>query len=355
MPDLQGLKPYIHVFSILSILPSAIYLLLAALVAGRLARAPRLLQPYRFLPRSGQLLLIWKFATCVGASACELLCLAAWVRHTEDFAGSTITIAALATRASASVSHQTLSGWFCSADGLHAQILTLPIIWLEFFRQIEGSTILPLFLTISTLCDIARVRTFAITHYDDSKLFFGSFVAAFSLRIFLWVLETAAKQSFVERAEGDIEVTYEESSSFLAKLFMTSTNPVLIKGFRANLTITSLGAIHSRYETQALYDHGNKEWERHLACGKARPLLRTLFSAFGSTLLIPVVPCVIYSCAQITAPTLITDVINFIESYQTGNPADAQDVANGWGLVGAYLLVYVISSLAFGLFQMGVL
>lgn len=199
------------------------------------------------------------------------------------------------------------------------------------------------------------MRTFAITHYDDSKLFFGSFVAAFSLRIFLWILETASKQKFVERAEGDIEVTYEESSSFFAKLFITSIDPVLLKGFRTSLTITSLGAIHSRYETQALYDRGNKEWERHLASGKSKPLLRTLFSAFGSTLLIPVVPCVIYSCAQITAPTLITAVINFIESYQTGNPADAQDAANGWGLVGAYLLVFFISSLAFGLFQMSVL
>jgi hypothetical protein len=38
-----------------------------------------------------------------------------------------------------------------------------------------------------------------------------------------------------------------------------------------------------------------------------------MLSAFGMTLLAPVLPCVLFSLAQITVPTMVSDVINFIE------------------------------------------
>lgn len=80
-----------------------------------------------------------------------------------------------------------------------------------------------------------------------------------------------------------------------------------------------------------------------------------MFSSFGFTLLAPILPCVVAALAQVTAPTLISDVIAFIESYSTGNPADEQPVANGWGLVAAYGLVFTIYSLSWSLFQMSCL
>jgi cobalamin biosynthesis protein CobD/CbiB len=89
--------------------------------------------------------------------------------------------------------------------------------------------------------------------------------------------------------------------------------------------------------------------------GKRFPLLRTMFSAFGSTLIAPVLPCIIYALASITQPILITHVIKFVESYQTGNSADQQPVAHGWGLVAAYALVFLTSTLSWSMFQMAAL
>lgn len=245
---------------------------------------------------------------------------------------------------------------------VHYQILTLPMLWLEFFRCLHGSPILPLFFTIVSLCDASRVRTFALLNLgytgessSGSLLFFATFTIGFSARIILWFLETAPKYAFVERAEGDKGITHEETSSFFAHLMITSVNPVMLRGFRTDLTIQSLGPIHSMYDADHLYEKGAPHWERHCASGKSRPLLRTMFSAFGETLLAPILPCIICSLALITQPTLISSVIKFVESYSTGNPADRQPVANGWGLVGAYALVFIISTLAWSSFQMSAL
>lgn len=179
---------------------------------------------------------------------------------------------------------------------------------------------------------MVRIRTFAFIELQDHKFFFAGFAGAFACIGLSWLLETVPKGAFVERAEGDPVITDEETSSFWARVLITSVNPVLWKGFRTGLNIQSLGHIHSRYEAEKLYDAGYPQWERHLsvyarqwsrlpeadptfcsAKGGKHPLFRAMLSAFGMTLLAPVLPCILFSLAQITVPTLITDVINFIE------------------------------------------
>lgn len=140
----------------------------------------------------------------------------------------------------------------------------MPLLYFEFFRRYQASPLFPLYLTIVTICDIARVRTFALTVIHASPLFFGSFVAAYACRAVSWLLETAPKGAFVERADGDKVITGEETSSFFAKLFITCVDPVLLKGFRQDLTLQSLGAIQSRYESEYLFEVGNPLWKRHV-------------------------------------------------------------------------------------------
>jgi hypothetical protein len=95
-------------------------------------------------------------------------------------------------------------------------------------------------------------------------LFFGAFVAGYTCRILSWLLEIAPKGAFVERAEGDKVITAEETSSFFAKIFITCVDPVLLKGFRTELTIPSLGAIQSQYESEYLYERGRPLWEHYV-------------------------------------------------------------------------------------------
>ncbi|KAK9899697.1 P-loop containing nucleoside triphosphate hydrolase protein [Cystobasidium minutum MCA 4210] len=322
--------------SILAIPASGIFILLCVVTLHHLKGKPRLMQPYRYLPSLGKQLVGWKVGVATAATIADLVALAAWVSQLTSTPGNTLVIASLALRSAAS-------------------LLQIPLAYLEFFRRYQASPLLPLYLTIVTLCDIARIRTFAITFSHVSPFFFGTFVTGFSCRALSWLLETAPKGAFVERAEGDRYISAEETSSFFAKLFITCVDPVLLKGFRHDLTPQSLGLVQSRYEAEYLYEVGRPLWEKHIASGKRFPLLRTMFSAFGSTLLAPILPCIVYSLASITQPTLVNHVINFVESYQTGDPADREPVSHGWGLVGAYALVFLTSTLSWSLFQMSAL
>lgn len=318
--------------AILAILPNAIFSILALYLLHDLTfrRTTRLISSFKYLPKLGKTLLLAKIGAAGLSLLFDILALAAYVRSNGE---DTVT-ASLAT-------------------SLMASCLCLPVLHMEFFRRLRASPLVTLYLTISTLYNAARIRTFAIIGLSSpNPFFFVTFVAGYACRIVLWFLEAAPKSAFVETAEGDKPLAHEETSSFVARLFITSVDPVLWKGFRSDLTIPSLGSIHSQYDSETLFDNGFPHWQKHLSTGRKHPLIRTMFSCYGSVLLAPVIPCIIYSLAQATQPTLISDVIRFIESYKTANPAP---VEHGWGLVAAYGLVFLISTFSWGLFQMNAL
>lgn len=237
------------------------------------------MQPYRFLPALGKQLVGWKVGISLVTFAVDIIALAAWnASSLGKVAGNGIVIASLCLRMTASVSLQDLPpvwkvwGSYIPALQRHtklilaqtSQVLQIPLVYMEFFRRYQASPLFPLYLTIVTICDIARVRTFALTILSVSPLFFASFVTGFACRSVSWVLETAPKGAFVERAEGDKVITAEETSSFFAKLFITCVDPVLLKGFRQDLTLSSLGAIQSRYESEHLLEVGDPLWRYHV-------------------------------------------------------------------------------------------
>lgn len=279
--------------AILSIPASCIFTLVAPFLLFRLHNAQRVLNPFQYLGRLGQQLIIWKTATVIALCITDILALAAWASSKSSVPGSNVVLSALALRVVASVSPFELahtprlrstwtrrcrqSGAVAAGAGANAlsatcltrtstgQALAVPLVYLEFFRRLHGSPLLPLYLSVTILCDAARVRTFAFTVLQNSSaFFFAAFVASFALQILAWILETAPKGRFVERAEGDHGITEEETSSFFARLLITSVDPVLIKGFKTTMTIQSLGSIHSNYDAEHLYEVGEPEWQKHM-------------------------------------------------------------------------------------------
>lgn len=122
---------------------------------------------------------------------------------------------------------------------------------------------------------MVRIRTFTSLDLANHKLFLGGFIGAFACLALSWIFETLPKGAFVERAEGDAVITTEETSSFWARVLITSVDPVLWKGFRTGLNIQSLGHIHSRYEAERLYELGYPQWEKQLCVEPA--LTRLLY------------------------------------------------------------------------------
>lgn len=231
-------------------------------VLFRLRKAERLITPYRYLPSLGKQLIISKVGTAALAGICDILALAAWLATKQNTPGNPTVIASLGVRTAASVSRDRTKS--CNQADISHQVLTLPLVYLEFFRKLQASPILTLFLLATALCDAARVRTFAFVDLSGSKLFFATFTAAYAFRLVLLLLETAPKDRFVEKAEGDRPLAAEETSSFIARILITSVDPVLWRGFRGQLSLPALGAIHSQYDAGTLYETGHPHWERHL-------------------------------------------------------------------------------------------
>ena len=72
--------------------------------------------------------------------------------------------------------------------------------------------------------------------------------------------------------------------------------PILLRGAKTQLTLDNLDPISDDLDCIALWDHGKVQWEKELARGGKHPLIWTLLKAFPSTVLAPLLPCVIF-CA----------------------------------------------------------
>jgi ATP-binding cassette, subfamily C (CFTR/MRP), member 1 len=89
----------------------------------------------------------------------------------------------------------------------------------------------------------------------------------------------------------------------------------------------------------------------------SKSLLWALVRAFLPAILLPAIPQAAYTAAQLTVPFLVSDTISFAESYaaaSASNPGGSsssvspQPESHGWGLVGAWGLVYLVIAVSAG-------
>jgi len=68
----------------------------------------------------------------------------------------------------------------------------------EHYRCFRSSQLLSVFLLVTTIFDVARLRSFILVQYDDKKLaFVVGFLLAFASKAMLFVLENISKRSIL--------------------------------------------------------------------------------------------------------------------------------------------------------------
>ncbi|KAH8924347.1 P-loop containing nucleoside triphosphate hydrolase protein [Atractiella rhizophila] len=140
----------------------------------------------------------------------------------------------------------------------------------------------------------------------------------------------------------------ESTAGFFSRLCFIWYFPILWKGAHKPLTMDDLGDIDDALESTALWETGDKVWQKNREKNANRPLIRSLLTAFAFPLAAPVVPCLVRSLAVIAQPLLIGDLVHFISTYSTDDP---QPSYIGWSLVSAFGLVLVIIALSDGMKQ----
>lgn len=180
-----------------------------------------------------------------------------------------------------------------------------------------------------------QLRTYVTAGVLHAK-FFALFVVSFVARTCYLVVELAQKRRFAIQPTA-----LETTSSILSRLFFVYLFPLLIGGFKRAFDLDDLVAFGLPPILSGVPANAALTKALSRSKGAARtPIFIPSMRAFLSQFLAPVVPKCILIATTFTQPFLVESMLAFVDSYTNSNGA-RDDPAHGWGLVGAYAIVYL--------------
>ncbi|KAL5086662.1 hypothetical protein Trisim1_008747 [Trichoderma cf. simile WF8] len=301
--------------SILSILPSLIFLLLALSRCFLVWKRPTLLrQPL-------DVLLCSKMLAFLGFGATQIALIIQYA--VSDRAFTKVSIAA-------------------SAISLVTLLPSAILSYLDHHRSIRPSTLLCSFLALATLFDVSQARTLWLRH-DGSPLP-ATFTAAVAFRFCMLLLESVEKRSLLK------EVYRSYSPEALGSIFNRSVfwwlNRLLLRGSASVLRQEDLMSL----DPQLLPSSANPS-DFGSAWAKANKdtshaLFKTTITFFLKQFLPIFLPRVFLIGFNIAQPLLIYRAVSLLAENQSQDRQNA-----GHGMIGATILVYLGIALSTGLYK----
>ncbi|PWN46197.1 P-loop containing nucleoside triphosphate hydrolase protein [Ceraceosorus guamensis] len=276
---------------------------------------------------------------------------------------------------------------------LVAAIAAIPLSYLERRKTARGDALLPLYLFGSCLFDACRIRTFAHVDVVHNSAFFALSIATVVVKGFMLIIENTS---------GIPSHTHpEERASFASRLFFLWLYPTIWKGYKLSKTrglqLTDLDTLAPEYcgnslrvimedawqpaspaalerrrqrravsrrtelfemwkarsngkkkndsdSSLAMEDLEMRDVEELDAAQTSLPppphnLVYALAIGFPVSLFLPIIPRLIVTAATLAQPFLVSKTLAFAQSSGT---ATDSPTAYGWGLVGAYALIYLV-------------
>lgn len=221
---------------------------------------------------------------------------------------------------------------------LFASLLMVPLSYWEHTTTAQPSTILTLYLLLECLLDMARVRTLWLLAEGHAIPILAIVSLCFKLVILL--LESRKKTLYITTSEKP-ELSAEETSGVLRRTLFLWLNSLLLAGSRKHIPIEDLMLIDSSFDSRRLYERALKAWKASEDGARDGTLLLSIAKSQRWFLLAPIFPrcCMVaLSCAQ---PLLLEQLVKFLEDTKVSSSSNG---SYGWGLVGAYALVYLCLS-----------
>ncbi|KAK2600118.1 hypothetical protein QQS21_005133 [Conoideocrella luteorostrata] len=286
--------------SILSTLPTAIFLILTFLRIWRLLRREQ------------------RLATGVVAAAKVVLVLAV--------GGLQLALAVLWSRDASTRTRMSIASTVIS---LLASLTMAPLSWLEHTRTIKPSLLICSFLLLMTLLDMAQVRTLW-TLPNANETIASLFTASYAIRTVLLILESLPKKL---TREVDIARSPEDKCGVVSRSFFLWLVPLIYAGFRKTLGVGDLYAPPVDAAPSPLEEKLWQGWKKSKPGSKNRLLVVTA-RALLPRLLSPVIPRLCMVGFMVTTPVLLSRLIAFLDERP-------ESPNHGYGLLGAYALVYI--------------
>lgn len=223
----------------------------------------------------------------------------------------------------------TAAGIPAATLALVSSILLSILAALEHTRALAPSPALVLFISVTGILDVARVRTLFLT---GRTLPAATFSAGLVLRLLLLVLESRSKKN--DLAAQSLETSPEKLAGPISQTMFHWINPLLLLGFKGPLKGRRLGPIDSKMNAEYLTERFAAV-PQQLQDRLPRGGLSTLtLACIGRDLLYPVIPRLFVSLFTFLQPFLIDAILNWL----TKSDADASN--QGYGLIAATFFVY---------------
>ncbi|RHZ69032.1 hypothetical protein CDV55_100004, partial [Aspergillus turcosus] len=200
--------------------------------------------------------------------------------------------------------------------------------YLEHGHSKRPSTMLTIWALFTLFAEAASVRTMWLAHQEQAVTIVKT--AALPVLLLVVVLESLPKSNFVDSTFAPH--SKEESVGIVNRSFFWWLNPLFIYGHKHELRPEDLPPIDSKLLSERASPRLREQW----ANGDSGSLLVTSLQAYGSTILRGGLLRLLLILFTISQPLLINSTTRWFDE-----PTGPVSEAIGYGLIGAYLVVFL--------------
>ncbi|KAF5023770.1 hypothetical protein F66182_4163 [Fusarium sp. NRRL 66182] len=240
-----------------------------------------------------------------------------------------------------------------------ASISLLGLSYVEHVYSHRPSTLLNLFLLFSVLFDAARTRTLWLQGYNRPAAITA--LIATVLKAVVLAVEAIEKRGFLRPQYR--ELPSEVTSGIFSKWFFSWQLPLFRTGYSHNLEIESLFPLQKHFKSPYLQNLLQTAWAKGLPLrprqhmymntnSRAAPkrgdhaLMWTVLKTLKGPILSIVLPRLCFTGFTFCQPFLISATLAWAE-----RDSDSDDANQGYGLIGAWFIVFVGIAVTSGQYQ----
>ncbi|KAL2817570.1 P-loop containing nucleoside triphosphate hydrolase protein [Aspergillus granulosus] len=225
---------------------------------------------------------------------------------------------------------------------LAAAVALSVVSWLEHARSIRPSFIINIYLFLSVLLDLPRART--LWMLGSNRAIPAVFTGCLMLRCAMTILESKEKRKILVYDLKEV-AKVSTSGPFNHSVFYWLTS-LFLHGYKRTLCLQDLYPLSSSLKSERLEVNLQTAWDRVPDKQRPHALLLAWFWAYRWKLLPAAIPRLFMTGFTFAQPFLITSAINLAAA-----PVTEQSNNHGYGLIGAYGLVYVGIAISTGQYE----
>lgn len=213
--------------------------------------------------------------------------------------------------------------------------------YFEHGRNVRPSSIILAYLLFSILFDAARTRTIWLV--APSSLLAELFIISVIMKALIIVLESYEKSKFM--LSTVIMYGPEGTSSVLNRSIFFWLNRVVWNGARTTFLPKDLYELNPEMTANSLITPFFEFWIKSKQQSRTYPSMRALLSTLKWSVLLAVFPRLVMIALTVCQPLLLNELLDYL-----GQSSEAISEDIGYGLIGAYALVYIGMAISTGFY-----